>query len=292
MSHTKGIILAGGAGSRLYPMTRAVSKQLLPVYDKPLIYYPISVLMLAGIRQIAIITTPGDVSSFKSLLGDGSSFGIELEYLTQPNPEGIAQGLIIAEEFIGDKNICMVLGDNIFWGHMLPAILKKAIENNSGGTVFGYNVKDPHRFGVIEFDAKQKVVSIEEKPQNPKSNFVVTGLYIYDNRAISFAKKITPSERGELEITDVNNLYLEEDDLNVELFGRGFAWLDTGTHDSLYEATKFVETIQNRQGFKIACLEEIGFVNGWLSKKQLSFALQPRNAYQDYILQIVKDAHQ
>ena len=290
MKDTKGIILAGGTGSRLFPITQALSKQLIPVYDKPLIYYPISVLMLAGIQQIAIITTPGQSKAFNSLLGDGSSFGIEIEYLMQPEPNGIAQGLIIAEDFIGDKNICMVLGDNIFWGNMLPDILKKAIECNSGGTIFGYNVSDPHRFGVIEFDTDYKVISIEEKPENPKSNYAATGLYVYDNRAIAFAKKIKPSERGELEITDVNKLYLEDGTLGVELLGRGFAWLDTGTHESLFEATQFVEAIQNRQGFKIACLEEIGFNNGWLSKEKLAFGGKPKNSYEEYILQIVRDA--
>ena len=282
----KGLVLAGGTGSRLHPITRAISKQLIPIYDKPLIYYPISVLMLSGIRQIAIITTPEQRDAFESLLGDGSRFGIKLDYIVQQRPEGIAQGLILAEEFIDGQNVCMILGDNIFWGHQLPKIIKRSIETNSGGTIFGYNVKDPERFGVIEFDKDHKVISIEEKPKNPKSSYAATGLYIYDARAVQFAKSLKPSSRGEIEITDLNNLYLKEGCLNVELLGRGFAWMDTGTYESLYEATKFVEAIQNRQGFKIACLEEIALNNLWLKRDEIFAMGNPKNSYEEYILQI------
>lgn len=265
----KGIILAGGAGTRLHPITKAVSKQLLPVYDKPMIYYPLSVLMLAGIQDILIITTPEDQQNFKKLLGDGSDFGVHLQYAVQPKPDGLAQAFLIGEEFIGNDNVCLVLGDNIFFGQHFSDSLKKALQRESGATVFGYQVKDAQRFGVVEFDERNKVISIEEKPAQPKSNFAITGLYFYDNRVIEIAKSIKPSVRGELEITDVNQTYLNDGQLNVELFGRGFAWLDTGTHDSLLDAGQFVQTIEHRQGLKIACLEEIAFNNGWLSKNDL-----------------------
>lgn len=283
---TKGIVLAGGTGSRLYPITRAISKQLIPIYDKPLIYYPISVLMLSGVRQIAIITTPEQKNAFQNLLGDGSRFGIELDYIIQRKPEGIAQGLILAEEFIDGKNVCMILGDNIFWGNQLPSIVRRSLNTNSGATIFGYKVKDPERFGVIEFDQNHKVLSIEEKPKNPKSSYAATGLYIYDSRAVPFAKTLEPSARGELEITDLNNLYLKEGCLSVDLLGRGFAWMDTGTNDSLFEATKFVEAIQNRQGFKIACLEEIALNNLWLKRADIVSRGDPKNSYEEYIFQI------
>lgn len=269
MPQYKGIILAGGSGSRLHPITQGTSKQLLPIYDKPMIYYPLSVLMLAGIRQVMIITTPEDKENFQRLLGDGSHFGVEIEYAVQPSPDGLAQAFIIAEEFIGDANVSLVLGDNIFYGQHFSDKLKDATQVTKGATVFGYHVTDPERFGVVEFDKNKKAVSIEEKPLAPKSQYAVTGLYFYDNDVIEIAKNIQPSHRGELEITDVNLAYLNRGDLNVSLLGRGFAWLDTGTHDSLLEAGQFVQTVEHRQGLKVACLEEIAYRNKWISKEQL-----------------------
>ncbi|KDC49459.1 glucose-1-phosphate thymidylyltransferase RfbA [Pseudoalteromonas fuliginea] len=290
----KGIILAGGSGTRLYPITMGVSKQLLPIYDKPMIYYPLSVLMLAGIREVLIITTPEDRDSFKRLLGDGSRFGIKLSYTIQPSPDGLAQAFILGEEFIGSDDVCLVLGDNIFYGQGFTPKLKQAVENaksGQGATVFGYQVKDPERFGVVEFNEQQKAISIEEKPVKPKSHFAVTGLYFYDNSVVELAKKVEPSTRGELEITCLNEMYLEEGKLNVEMLGRGFAWLDTGTHESLLEAAQFVETIEKRQGYKIACLEEIAFNYGWLSKQELEVLAKPflKNSYGQYLMQLIKD---
>ncbi len=287
----KGIVLAGGSGTRLYPITMGVSKQLLPIYDKPMIYYPLSVLMLAGIREILIITTPEDHAGFQRLLGNGSNFGINLSYEVQERPEGLAQAFTIGESFIGDDDVCLVLGDNIYYGQGFTPKLKDAVKrakDGNGATVFGYQVKDPERFGVVEFDAQMKAVSIEEKPSKPKSHFAVTGLYFYDNRVISIAKNVEPSERGELEITCVNNAYLESGDLNVELLGRGFAWLDTGTHESLLEAAQFVETLEKRQGYKVACLEEIAFNNGWLSLERLKELAQQmqKNSYGKYLLSL------
>jgi len=286
----KGIILAGGSGTRLYPITKGISKQLLPVYDKPMIYYPVSVLMLAGIKDILIITTPEDQSSFIRMLGDGSDFGIKLTYKVQPSPDGLAQAFILGEDFIGNDSVCLVLGDNIFWGQGFTPILKNAVNRQKGATVFGYQVKDPERFGVVEFDSTQKAISIEEKPNNPKSNFAVTGLYFYDNDVVEMAKKVKPSHRGELEITTLNQMYLERGDLHVELLGRGFAWLDTGTYESLLEAANFVETIEKRQGYKIACLEEIAWRNDWLSnEKILSTAkLLAKNSYGSYLKDLVR----
>ena len=265
----KGIVLAGGSGTRLHPITRGVSKQMLPVYDKPMIYYPLSVMMLAGIRDVLVISTPHDLPSYQNLLGDGSDFGINLSFAEQPSPDGLAQALTIGEHFIGGDSVCLVLGDNIFFGYGFSAMLREAAARQVGATVFGYHVNDPQRFGVLDFDSNGRVISIEEKPTDPKSNFAVTGLYFYDNRAVEIAKSIRPSSRGELEITDVNQAYLEAGELNVQLMGRGFAWLDTGTHDSLMEAGQFVQTIEHRQGLKVACLEEIGFRNGWLSAECL-----------------------
>jgi glucose-1-phosphate thymidylyltransferase len=286
----KGIILAGGSGTRLYPLTKAVSKQLLPIYDKPMIYYPLSVLMLAEIRDILIITTLEDQESFIRVLGNGSDFGVNLTYKVQPSPDGLAQAFILGEDFIGNDNVCLVLGDNIFWGQGFTPILKRAASRKSGASVFGYQVKDPGRFGVVAFDENQKVISLEEKPENPKSNFAVTGLYFYDNDVIEMAKKVKPSHRGELEITTINQMYLDRDDLNVELLGRGFAWLDTGTHESLLDAAMFVETIEKRQGYKIACLEEIAWNNGWLSNEQVMKAAKAlsKNSYGQYLKDICK----
>lgn len=285
----KGIILAGGSGTRLYPITMGVSKQLLPVYDKPMIYYPLSVLMLAGIQDILLITTPEDQQSFVRLLGDGNQFGINISYAMQPSPDGLAQAFIIGENFIGQDSVCLVLGDNIFFGQGFTPKLKVASERICGATIFGYQVRDPERFGVVEFDREFKALSIEEKPINPKSNWAVTGLYFYDNKVIEIAKTIEPSSRGELEITTLNAVYLDNNALNVELLGRGFAWLDTGTHDSLIEAGTFVETVQKRQGMMVACLEEIGWRNGWLTKENLFERGQQfcKNHYGQYLLKLV-----
>ena len=287
----KGIVLAGGSGSRLYPITKGVSKQLLPVYDKPMIYYPLSVLMLAGIKDILIITTPEDQSGFICLLGDGSNFGINLSYAVQHSPDGLAQAFILGEEFIGNDSVCLVLGDNIFWGQGFTPVLKSAISRNKGATVFGYQVNDPERFGVVEFDSSLKAITIEEKPKNPKSNFAVTGLYFYDNDVIEMAKQVKPSHRGELEITTLNQMYLERGNLHVELLGRGFAWLDTGTHESLLEAAMFVQTIEKRQGYKIACLEEIAWRNKWLTDEQVLKAAKDlsKNNYGKYLTNLVKN---
>jgi glucose-1-phosphate thymidylyltransferase len=285
----KGIILAGGSGTRLYPLTLGTSKQLLPVYDKPMIYYPLTVLMLAGIRDILIITTPEDQAGFKRTLGTGEQFGINLNYELQQSPDGLAQAFIIGEEFIGDSSVCLVLGDNIFYGQGFTPKLKQAAQRTEGATLFGYRVKDPERFGVVEFDEHKRVVAIEEKPEKPKSQWAVTGLYFYDNTVVEIAKQVKPSHRGELEITDVNRAYLEKGNLNVELLGRGFAWLDTGNYESLLEAAQFVETIEKRQGYKIACIEEIAFNHGWLSKELLEKQAQGlrKNAYGGYLQALI-----
>lgn len=290
-STTKGIILAGGSGTRLHPITKGISKQLLPIYDKPMVYYPLSVLMLAGISEALVISTPEDIEGFKRLLGDGSQFGMELSYAIQPRPDGLAQAFILGEKFIGQSNVCLVLGDNIFYGQGFTPMLRQAAARQKGATVFGYQVKDPERFGVVEFDEQQRVMSIEEKPKNPKSNFAVTGLYFYDNDVIQIAKQVKPSERGELEITSINQAYLERGDLNVELLGRGFAWLDTGTQGSLLEAAQFVETIEKRQGYKVACLEEIALNNGWLSREEVLAIGQTmnKNGYGQYLISLVRE---
>ena len=285
----KGIILAGGSGTRLYPLTRVTSKQLLPIYDKPMIYYPLSVLMNAGIREILIISTPDDTPRFKALLGDGHQFGIELSYAVQPSPDGLAQAFIIGADFIGNDNVAMVLGDNIFAGHGLTKRLKEAADRKVGATVFGYYVDDPERFGIVEFDKNGKAISIEEKPAHPKSNYCVTGLYFYDNRVVEYAKNLKPSARGELEITDLNRIYLENGDLDVILLGQGFTWLDTGTHESLVEATNFVKTVETHQHRKIACLEEIAYLNGWISKEEVleAYEVYKKNQYGKYLKDVL-----
>lgn len=285
----KGIILAGGSGTRLYPLTKVTSKQLLPIYDKPMIYYPLSVLMNAGIRDILLISTPEDIKRFQSLLGDGNQFGIHLSYEIQPSPDGLAQAFMIGEEFIGDDNVAMILGDNIFHGHGLTKKLRNAVNKRVGATVFAYYVDDPERFGIVEFDSSQKAISIEEKPEKPKSNYCVTGLYFYDNRVVEYAKNLKPSKRGELEITDLNRIYLEHGELDVELLGQGFTWLDTGTHDSLVEATNFVRTIETHQNRKIACLEEIAYLNHWITMDQMidRYEIHKKNQYGEYLKNVI-----
>ncbi len=291
MTRYKGIVLAGGNGTRLHPITLGASKQLLPIYDKPMIYYPLSVLMLAGIRDILVISTPDDLPGFRRMLGDGGRFGVRLQYAEQPRPEGLAQAFIIGADFIGADKVCLVLGDNIFYGHHFSETLRVAVERERGATIFGYHVTDPERFGVVEFDAGRRVVSIEEKPAKPRSRYAVPGLYFYDNDVIAIARGILPSQRGELEITDVNRAYLARGDLHVELLGRGFAWLDTGTHESLLEAGMFVQAVEHRQGLKIACLEEIGYHNGWLTREQLATEGQAlgRTGYGQYLLRLAEE---
>jgi glucose-1-phosphate thymidylyltransferase len=291
MTQYKGIVLAGGNGTRLHPITLGASKQLLPIYDKPMIYYPLSVLMLAGIRDILVISTPDDLPGFRRMLGDGGRFGVRLQYAEQPRPEGLAQAFIIGADFIGADNVCLVLGDNIFYGHHFSETLRVAVERERGASIFGYHVTDPERFGVVEFDAERRVISIEEKPAKPRSRYAVPGLYFYDNDVIAIARGIVPSQRGELEITDVNRAYLARGDLHVELLGRGFAWLDTGTHESLLEAGMFVQAVEHRQGLKIACLEEIGYHNGWLTREQLAAEGQAlgRTGYGQYLLRLVEE---
>ncbi len=289
----KGIILAGGSGTRLYPLTMVTSKQLLPIYDKPMIYYPMSILMNAGIKDILIISTPSDTPRFKELLGDGKQFGINLSYAVQDRPEGLAQAFIIGADFIGSDSVCMILGDNIFHGHGLNKRLKKAVlnaENGKGATVFGYYVDDPERFGIVEFNNEGKAISIEEKPEHPKSNYCVTGLYFYDNKVVEYAKNLKPSKRGELEITDINRLYLNDNSLNVELLGRGFTWLDTGTHESLVDATNFVKTVETHQHRKIACLEEIAYLNGWIGKDEVLkvYEVMKKNQYGQYLMDVLE----